>query len=119
MLPAEDPSSQGTSQSAPTLTEHRSEQEERSLQCCARTFVMKMCQNSEADLKLLLIADVHAQVIQGIQSLHSDIRFRVRKEAGDDVKTSKFTKEILEGGKCLAISQGTSTGGLQSRCRTR
>lgn len=58
-------------------------------------------QNSEANLKLLLIADVHAQVIQGVQSLHSDIRFRVRKEAGDDVKTSKFTKEILEGGKCL------------------
>lgn len=61
-----------------------------------------MRQNSDANLQLLLIADVHAQVIQGIQSLHSDIRVGVRKEAGDDVKTSKFTKEILKEGKCLA-----------------
>lgn len=63
---------------------------------------MRMSQNSEANLQLLLVTDVHAQVIQGIQCLHSDIRFRVRKEAGNGMKTSKFTKEILEGGKRLA-----------------
>lgn len=62
---------------------------------------MKIYQNSKANLELLLIGDVHAQVIQGVQSLRSDIRFRVRQEAGDDVKTSQFTQEILEGDKCL------------------
>lgn len=56
-----------------------------------------------ANLQVLLVADVHAQVVQGIQSLHSDIGVGVRKEAGDDVKTSKFTKEVLEDGSIITL----------------
>lgn len=45
---------------------------------------------------MLLISDIHAQIVQHIQSLNPDFRQRVRQQAGNDVKPVQFSNKILD-----------------------